>query len=972
MDLKAIAAYELVEKKTMPELYSEGYLLRHKKTGARVFVLENDDNNKVFYIGFRTPPSDSTGVPHIMEHSVLCGSKKFPAKDPFVELAKGSLNTFLNAMTYPDKTVYPIASCNDKDFKNLMHVYMDAVFNPNIYDREEIFRQEGWHYELDKEDGELKINGVVYNEMKGAFSNAEDMVDRKIYEALFPDTAYGLESGGDPEVIPKLTYEAFLDFHRRYYHPSNSFIYLYGDADMAERLNWLDEEYLSAYDSLYIDSELKLQKGFSEMKEVSFAYPVTEEEPLSENTFIAYSSVIDTVLDPKLYLAFQVIDYALISAPGAPLKEALMKSGICRDVASSYENGIYQPYFTIMVKNSDEDKKEKFLEIIRECLGDIVKKGINKKALEAGVNYFEFKYKESDFGSYPKGLIYGLQSLDSWLYDEKNPFMHLGFFDSIAFVKEMIDSDYFEQLIDKYLLNNPHSALIISKPERGLTAKKDAALAAKLKEYAAGLTKEERENICRNTIELKKYQEEPDDPEVLKCIPMLEIEDIKKKPSPILNEEEEEGGIRFLYHDVKSNAIGYLTLLFDLKSLPERLYPALGLIRNLLGLISTENFTYGDLINEINRKSGGVTFGVGSYVDTENFDEFSKFFEVDAKLLEGSSDFVFDIIGEILFKSRFSDRDRILELFKMLKSRIQLSLASAGHSVAYMRCMAYHSERAWFSDQVSGYEFYKYLCQVEEIYGSDPEETDRAMAECLNYILDRNNLLVDYTGSREGFKEIKKNAIEFAKQLKDQPREAVKTDFKPENKNEAFKSSSQVQYVALTGNFRKSGLEFTGALRVLKTILSYDYLWINVRVKGGAYGCMNSFNTSGDSFLVSYRDPNLSETLDIYRRTADYVENFQADKRTMTKYVIGTISDVDVPRTPKMEGNRNLAIYLSKISYESLCRERSQILSADTEEIRKLAEHMRAIIDQDYICCIGSEEKINDNAAIFKKVENLL
>ena len=358
MNISHIPAYELIKETTLGDIHSKGYLLCHKKSGARVMLIENDDENKVFNIAFRTPPEDSTGVAHILEHSVLCGSKHFPLKDPFVELVKGSLNTFLNAMTFPDKTMYPVASCNDQDFQNLMHVYLDAVFFPNIYEKEEIFWQEGWSYQLEAEDQPLTYNGVVYNEMKGVFSSADELLERQAMNVLFPDTPYGVESGGDPQYIPDLTYEQFLDFHRKYYHPSNSYIYLYGKMDMEEKLQFIDREYLSAFDAKEIHSEISLQKAFEKRKDIEFFYPILENESLSENTYLSFHAVIGNSLDTELSVAFQVLDYALLSAPGAPLKQALLDAGIGKDVYGSYDDGIYQPTFTLVAKNANKEDKE--------------------------------------------------------------------------------------------------------------------------------------------------------------------------------------------------------------------------------------------------------------------------------------------------------------------------------------------------------------------------------------------------------------------------------------------------------------------------------------------------------------------------------------------------------------------------------------------------------------------------------------
>ena len=510
MKFDTLKNYELLQQKTLHDLQSEGYLLRHKKSGARVLLMENNDENKVFSIGFRTPPEDSTGVPHILEHSVLCGSKNFPVKDPFVELVKGSLNTFLNAMTYPDKTVYPVASCNDKDFQNLMHVYMDAVFYPNIYQHEEIFRQEGWSYNLESEEDALTYNGVVYNEMKGAFSSPEGVLDRVVLNTLFPDNTYANESGGDPDVIPELTYEQFLDFHRKYYHPSNSYIYLYGDMDMEEKLNWLDEMYLSEFDTLEIDSEIPLQKSFEEVKEVEMNYSISSNESEEDNTYLSYNKVIGTSLDKELYQAFQVLDYALLSAPGAPLKKVLVDAGIGKDIMGSYDNGIYQPIFSVVAKNANPEQKEEFVSVIEDTLAEIVKNGMDKKALEAGINYHEFRYREADFGNYPKGLMYGLQMFDSWLYDEAQPFLHVEATETFAFLKTQVDKGYFEQLIQRYLLDNTHGAIVVVKPEKGRTARLDKELEAKLQNYKKSLSKEEVAQLVAKTHQLVEYQEAED------------------------------------------------------------------------------------------------------------------------------------------------------------------------------------------------------------------------------------------------------------------------------------------------------------------------------------------------------------------------------------------------------------------------------------------------------------------------------
>ena len=501
--LESLTAYELVKEKEIKEMNSLGVVLRHKKTGARVFVMINEDENKVFNIGFKTPPDDSTGLQHILEHSVLCGSEKFPVKDPFVELVKGSLNTFLNAMTYPDKTVYPVASCNDKDFQNLMDVYLDAVFHPNIYHEPKIFMQEGWHYELEEKEGPITINGVVYNEMKGAFSSPEGLLDRVITHELFPDTCYGFESGGDPDEIPGLTYEKFLDYHRQFYHPGNSYLYLYGNMDMEEKLTWLDQAYLSKYQAMETDSEIRLQAPFGAPVEKEVFYSITEDEEEEGNAYFSVNTVVGTDLDPKLYVAFQILEYALLDAPGAPLKQALIDAGIGEDILGGYESGILQPYFSVIAKNADARQKAEFLAVVKGTLRKLADQGMDQKSLLAGLNYYEFRYREADYGSAPKGLMYGLWCMDSWLYGG-DPMLHLEYQETFDFLKNQVKEGYFESLIRTYLLDNPFEAVVTLLPKRNLNLEKEQALARRLEEYKASLSQEEIEDLINTTGELKE------------------------------------------------------------------------------------------------------------------------------------------------------------------------------------------------------------------------------------------------------------------------------------------------------------------------------------------------------------------------------------------------------------------------------------------------------------------------------------
>lgn len=969
MSIKDLYAYELQKEEDLKGIKAKGYLLRHRKSGARVVYIENDDNNKVFSIGFRTPPSDSTGVPHIMEHSVLCGSRNFPAKDPFVELVKGSLNTFLNAMTYPDKTVYPVASCNDQDFQNLMHVYMDAVFYPNIYEHEEIFRQEGWSYQLDSAEDKLKYNGVVYNEMKGAFSSPEGVLDRVILNTLFPDTSYANESGGDPEVIPELTYEQFLDFHRKFYHPSNSYIYLYGDMDIEEKLHWLDQEYLGKYDREPVDSRIRFQEPFAEMQEKVIPYSIASEESEEDNTYLSYNKVVGTSLDKELYLAFQILDYALLSAPGAPLKKALTDAGIGKDIMGSYDNGIYQPIFSVIAKNANEEKKEEFIQVIEDVLRASVKNGIDTKAIEAGINYYEFRYREADFGNYPKGLMYGLQMMDSWLYDEEKPFIHIEALDTFEFLKKQIGTGYYEELIQKYLLDNPHGAIVIVTPEKGRTARMEAELEEKLQKYKESLTAEEVEAFVQKTQALEAYQSEPESEENLEKIPVLKREDISREIEPIINEEMTLAGVPVIFHEIETNGIGYVDVLFDMSLVEEQDLPYVGILQSVLGIIDTERYDYGILFNEINVNTGGIGTSLELYNDVTNIREkaFKATFEIKGKALYGKLPVAFDMMREILMESKLDDGKRIREILAMLKSRLLMKFQSSGHVTAVLRAQSYASPAAKLKDMTNGIAFYETVSYIEEHFEEEKEKLSEKLIDLSKKLFCGDNMMLSYTAAREGLEGLEKMVEKLKNSLHTRTAEEDKRCvIHCEKKNEGFKTASKVQYVAKAGNFIDQGVAYTGALQILKVIMSYDYLWQNIRVKGGAYGCMSNFNRIGEGYFVSYRDPNLKRTLDVYDGVVDYLKNFTVSERDMTKYIIGTMSGIDQPMTPASKGERSMNLYMNKVSAEMIREERNQILDAEQDDIRALYKVAEAVLQADQMCVIGGEDKIEEEKELFK------
>ena len=971
MRLEDLTAYEILEKRFIDDLKSEGIVLRHKKTGAKVALLSNDDDNKVFYIGFRTPPNNSTGVAHIVEHTVLCGSKEFPVKDPFIELAKGSLNTFLNAMTFPDKTVYPVASCNDKDFQNLMHVYLDAVFYPNIHNEKKIFQQEGWHYELESADDDLTINGVVYSEMKGAFSSPDDVLEREIMNSLFPDTAYGVESGGDPDVIPELSYEEFIAFHKSFYHPSNSYIYLYGDMDMAEKLQFMDEHYLSKFDALEIDSVIKKQQPFSAVKDITIEYPISEAESEADNAYLSYNTIVGDSLDRELYVAFQILDYAVSSAPGAPLKTALIDKGIGKDVYSVYENGIYQPYFSIISKNTDADKKEEFISTIESVLNDLITNGIDKKSLAAAIQYFEFKYREADFGSYPKGLMYGLQVFDSWLYDDTKAFWHIEANDTFASLKNKIDTGYFEDLLKKYILDNSHKSIVTAVPVKGLGDRKEAALAKRLAEYKAGLSEEEIETIIRETKELEEYQETPDSKEALETIPLLTRADMRKEIIPLSNAVDEIDGTPFIRHDIFTNGIGYVRLVFDADSISTDVLAYSGILKNVLGYMNTNEHTYGDLFNEIHLNTGGISSGFVLYDDVKEAGRYRVVFEVKTKVLYENMQKGFELIKEILLHTDITDAKRLYEIIAETKSRMQSQLMTSSHSVAAMRAAGYFNESAALTDLMGGIPFYRLLENIEKNFDEEKDKLIYILQQMMKQLFRPENLILGYTSPLDKEAGIRECFKDFKKALYTEPVTKCERIVPVTKRNEGFQTSAQVQYVCRAGDFGRNGLPYTGSLKVLRVIMGYDYLWNNVRVKGGAYGCMSAFRRNGSSYFASYRDPNLGKTVETYEKVVEYLENFEADEREMTQFIIGTLSGEDTPLTPSAKGKRSFAAYMSNIDEALLQKERDELLGTTKEDIRSLSVYMKTFLEQDCICVIGNTNAIENEKQLFHHIEPL-
>lgn len=978
-EVKIPEAYALEDSEYLKEADSFVLKLRHKLSNARVLVFSNEDDNKVFNISFRTPPKDDKGIPHIIEHTVLCGSKNFPVKDPFVELIKGSLNTFLNAVTYPDKTLYPVASCNNKDFENLMHVYMDAVFYPNIYQFEEIFKQEGWHYELESKDSPLIYNGVVYNEMKGAYSSEERVLDCFIMNGLFPDNAYKYESGGDPKCIPELSYNEYLDFHRKYYHPSNSYIYLYGDMDIEERLIWMDENYLKDFPKIVVDSEISKQKKFESMKVISEKYAAATDADCSEKTYYAYAAAMDITMEQEKCRAMELLSYVLVEMPGAPVKQALLDAGIGTDIDVDFCDILRQSYFTICTKNAKPGDRDKFYNIIIKTLKDIVKNGIDRKTLEATLNGTEFKEREADSGSIPKGLVYSQRALKTWLYDDNDPYSALKYEKYYAFLREMLSTDYYEKLIQEYILDNTHSVLVEMNPEPGLAVKNEIALGEKLAAYKSELSDEEIEKLIADTKALKAYQEEQSPKEALEKIPMLSREDIDKKAAPYYNTETQICGIKTLHHNVASNGIVYLNLFFDIHELKEYV-PQISFLATLLGYMDTQNYTYNQFDTETNFYTGGIVSDLDIYTHLGKRDEYELKFEVRTKVLESQVKNSLRLLAEMMFKTIFKDEKHLREVVAESRSRLKVSIMASGHQAAALRVNSCISESSWLNDHSTGIGYYDYLVCLDENFDKEKEKLIKGCEELVKAIFKKDKLIISCTCTDEGLNLVKEAMSSFLTELEEFEQKAQeKTSLSCLEKyvpntpvgKEAFTTPAEIQYVALGGSFDSIDDANLGVLKVVQHLLDYGYLWNEVRVKGGAYGVRCSFTREKQWCFASYRDPNLVTTLDIYNKAADYLENYEADEREVTKTIIGTISSMDMPLTPSMKGSRSMAAYFKKVAYDVLQKERDSVLACSIEDIRSMADVIRAVTKKSNICVIGNEKHIKDDADIFEEIRIL-
>ena len=965
------SGFKLIKKEFIRELNSQSLFFRHEGNGAEVLVLENDDDNKVFSVAFRTPPENDRGVAHILEHSVLCGSKKYPLKEPFIELIKGSLQTFLNAMTFSDKTMYPLASRNHKDFRNLMSVYLDAVYHPNI--TEETFMQEGWHHELESPDDEMIYKGVVLNEMKGVFSSPESIIDRQLSHSLFPKTAYGFESGGDPVAIPDLTYGEFKEFHRKYYHPSNSRIFLYGDGDTLENLKFLQEEYLKNFDRMEVDSALTIQRKFSKPKRKVIQYPVAKDESLDKKTFVLTGLKLGKATNYEHCLGFNILSYLLLGTAASPLRKALIDSGLGSEViGGGFDDQRLETVFAVGLKGTEANHEEKILDLIFSTLRDLVENGIEEDMIESAVNTVDFRLREANFGGFAKGIVYNIQALGSWLYDA-DPTTHLKYDALMKKIKRKSKDRYFEKLIEKYLLNNNHQSTLIAVPKPGLAKKQDAKIKKKLKEIKTSLSADEVNQIVESTRTLQELQMTPDSPDALATLPRLKLDDVQKEGEEHPIEIKSECSPKILFHDLFTNKIAYVQVGFNTHTVPMELIQYLPLFGRMVLGMGTKKSDYMEISKRLGIHTGGIHswhFSSSPVADRQQVISYQFF---NGKAVMEKLEIFFELLGELLGEVSFDNHKRMVEIIRSAKADMEDSIVPHGNQYVLSRLQSYQSRLGQFDEMTDGITYFKFLEQLLERAEKDPSEVAEKYRQLAGLLFTKENTLFNITLENKDYSRVQKQIDRLMEVIPNATsEEPVQWNLEPVPNNEAFLTASTVQYVGKGANLYDLGFKYKGQFGALRSLLSTGFLWEKVRMQGGAYGSSNSFDFfTGDYGLVSYRDPNLSETLDIYDQIADFIANLDFPDEELQKLIIGCMGKLDPPLTPDRRGSVSMIDHLTGRTHAMKQQFRQELLSTRLEDLKAYAGLFLKIKESGNVCVLGNEEKIKKSKPLFNELVNI-
>ncbi|KAH0728580.1 hypothetical protein KY290_003201 [Solanum tuberosum] len=974
--------FEKVSEQFIDECKSKAVLYKHKKTGAEVMSVSNDDENKVFGVVFRTPPKDSTGIPHILEHSVLCGSRKYPLKEPFVELLKGSLNTFLNAFTYPDRTCYPVASTNTKDFYNLVDVYLDAVFFPKCVEDFQTFQQEGWHYELNDPSDDITFKGVVFNEMKGVYSQPDNLLGRTSQQALFPDNTYGVDSGGDPRVIPSLSFEEFKEFHRKFYHPSNARIWFYGDDDPNERLRILSE-YLNMFDasSAPQESRVKPQRLFSEPVRIVEKYPVGEDGDLKKKHMVCVNWLLsDKPLDLETELTLGFLDHLLLGTPASPLRKILLESGLGDAiVGGGIEDELLQPQFSIGLKGVSEENIQKVEELIMSTLEGLAEKGFDSDAVEASMNTIEFSLRENNTGSFPRGLALMLRSIGKWVYD-MDPFEPLKYQKPLETLKARIAKEgskaVFAPLMDQYILRNPHRVTVEMQPDPEKASREEQIEKETLDKVKASMTQEDLAELARATHELRLKQETPDPPEALKSVPSLSLQDIPREPVLVPTEIGDINGVKVLKHDLFTNDVLYAEVVFNLSSLKQELLPLVPLFCQSLLEMGTKDLDFVQLNQLIGRKTGGLSVYPFTSSVHGKVEPCSKII-VRGKAMSQRTEDLFYLINRVLQDVQLDDQKRFKQFVSQSRSRMENRLRGSGHSIAAARMGAKLNVAGWISEQMGGVSYLEFLKVLEDQVEKDWPQISSSLEEIRKSLLSKNGCLINLTADGKNLNNAEKHISKFLDLLPSTSLvESAAWNALLSRSNEAFVVPTQVNYVGKAANLYEAGYELKGSAYVISNYISNTWLWDRVRVSGGAYGGFCSFDShSGIFSFLSYRDPNLLKTLDVYDGTSSFLKELEMDDDALTKAIIGTIGDVDSYQLPDAKGYSSLLRYLLGVTDEERQRRREEILSTSLEDFRKFGDVMEAVKDKGVVVAVASPDDVeaaNKERSNFLEVKKAL
>lgn len=962
------SGFKLEKKEFLKETNCDVMLFKHIKSGARLVKIAADDPNKMFAITFRTTPENDWGTPHVMEHSVLNGSRNFPVKSPFDLLIKGSLNTFLNAMTSSDWTTFPVASMNEKDYFNLMHVYLDAVMFPNLLTDDRIMKQEGWHYELNDVNDEITIKGVVYNEMQGAYSSPERELGYQNDRVLFPDNTYGVESGGYPQAIPGLNQEYFVNFHKKYYHPSNSVIMLYGNANLEKELAFIDSNYLSQFTDNGQKITIEPQKPFDAPKEIEVTYSAPEGAELKDNTYLTYNVVTGSATDRLLNAGLSVIAQAMVSLETAPLRVALQNAGIGKNVyAYCYAN--VQNVFNITVLNANPEDKDRFKQIVDSTLARCAADGFDEKAVAGIINSTEFSLRE---GNTPQKGLMCLYQLTSSMYEGDDVFEGLRYEDLMAKLKEGVKGTLLQDIIKNNLIGNPHALLTVCKPEPGKEAKIAQQTRQELAKLKKSMTKEQLEKMVADTKELIEYQKTDDTPEQIATIPMLALDDIDPKVNNYYEVTEKSmANTKTLFFPEFTSDIVYTNLYFNLFALPQELLPYAKLLDYLIGNLNTENYSYGDFENETNIQTGGLYTFMTVYTEKNDDAHLLPKLVVSGKATVDKSQQLADLILELVNKTKFDDVARLKELIARHQSSIESKVKSNGSAYAATRLSSYFSNQGMLMEKINGLDYYNFITKINNDFDSNSQDVIAKLSQVAQLLFTRNNLIIGVACSQSNYKQLEPVFTKMIEALPEGDNTLNEWKFDLQPKNEGLMAPSKVQYVLKGFNFKQLKYPWNGKIRVLRQILSSDYLQNTIRVRGGAYGGYCVFQPNGNASFVSYRDPNLKETLDNYDATPEFLKNFAADSVEMLRYIIGTVSAMENPTTPSIRASMAVDNYFSKRTKADMEVERQAVLSTTVDDIKGYEQMVSDILKQNVYCVYGSNMKIQENKDLFKNVYNV-